>query len=186
MSRGLGENKLHLHENSVAGDYEVATKYEYSAQTMLKLTFSLTGNLQSIILPEQSAQTWQDNLWQHTCFEAFIGLEDSNQYIEYNFSPSGAYAIYSFESYRFAMQPALNLVSPDITTQWHGPNAFQLIAYVDLGQLAHKKPMDMGLSAVIEQEPSTLAYWALAHPSDKPDFHNRDCFTIQLQPPICP
>jgi hypothetical protein len=38
----------------------------------------------------------------------------------------------------------------------------------------------MALSAVIEATDGTLSYWALAHPSDKPDFHHPDSFVLEL------
>jgi len=36
------------------------------------------------------------------------------------------------------------------------------------------------LSAVIESADGTRSYWALAHPSDKPDFHHPDSFLLDL------
>ena len=38
----------------------------------------------------------------------------------------------------------------------------------------------LGLSAVIEETSGRLSYWALAHPSGRPDFHHADCFTLEL------
>jgi hypothetical protein len=38
----------------------------------------------------------------------------------------------------------------------------------------------LGLSAVIEATDGTISYWALAHPSDKPDFHHPDSFVLEL------
>jgi hypothetical protein len=37
--------------------------------------------------------------------------------------------------------------------------------------------------AVIEEEGGALSYWALAHPADKPDFHDPACFTATLPAP---
>jgi hypothetical protein len=39
------------------------------------------------------------------------------------------------------------------------------------------------LSAVIEAADGTISYWALKHPSDRPDFHHADSFAIQLALP---
>ena len=39
---------------------------------------------------------------------------------------------------------------------------------------------DLGLSAVLEERDGTKSYWALAHPSGKPDFHHPDCFIARL------
>jgi hypothetical protein len=38
----------------------------------------------------------------------------------------------------------------------------------------------LGLSAVIETVDGFFSYWALAHPSDKPDFHHPDSFILEL------
>ena len=40
----------------------------------------------------------------------------------------------------------------------------------------------LGLSAVIEGADGSLSYWALVHPPGKPDFHNADCFALELPP----
>ena len=41
-----------------------------------------------------------DDLWQHTCFELFIGAKNDAEYYEFNFSPSGEWAAYEFRNYR--------------------------------------------------------------------------------------
>jgi hypothetical protein len=38
----------------------------------------------------------------------------------------------------------------------------------------------LALSAVIEDVDGGLSYWALVHPSSKPDFHNARSFTLVL------
>ena len=40
------------------------------------------------------------DLWRHTCFEAFIAVEGLPAYHEFNFAPSGEWAIYAFAGYR--------------------------------------------------------------------------------------
>jgi hypothetical protein len=39
---------------------------------------------------------------------------------------------------------------------------------------------ELGLSAVLEEKDGTKTYWALAHPSEKPDFHAPGCFVARL------
>lgn len=41
-------------------------------------------------------------------------------------------------------------------------------------------PWLASLSAVIEEPHGTKSYWALAHRSDKPDFHDPDSFVLEL------
>ena len=38
----------------------------------------------------------------------------------------------------------------------------------------------IGLCAVIERWDGAISYWALAHPSDKPDFHHPESFALEL------
>ena len=40
--------------------------------------------------------------------------------------------------------------------------------------------IEVGLSAVIEEQGGVLSYWALRHPPGKPDFHHRDSFAMEL------
>ena len=40
----------------------------------------------------------------------------------------------------------------------------------------------IGLSAIIEDRAGTRSFWALAHPSGAPDFHDVACFAADLPP----
>ena len=40
----------------------------------------------------------------------------------------------------------------------------------------------VALAAVIEENDGRLAYWALRHASDNPDFHHPEGFTLELRP----
>jgi hypothetical protein len=60
----------------------------------------------------------------------------------------------------------------------------RLIASLDMTPLSDLRgdvPWRMGISAVIEEKNGNISYWALAHPKGKPDFHHRDCFTLQIE-----
>lgn len=50
----------------------------------------------------------------------------------------------------------------------------------DIGTFEGAGPWEASLSAVIEEADGTISYWALAHPSDKPDFHHPDSFVLDL------
>ena len=41
-------------------------------------------------------------------------------------------------------------------------------------------PWEVSVAAVIEEAHGNKSYWALAHPSDKPDFHHPDSFVLDL------
>src|SRR5487761_10929 len=72
-----------------------------------------------------------DKLWAYTCFEAFLGVAGSAPYLELNFSPSGQWAAYRFDSYRQGMAPALG-GAPRLAL-WRGGERLELQAEVRLG-----------------------------------------------------
>lgn len=148
----------------------------------LKLTYRLTGDLDALKLPEPRPAMRTDGLWRHSCFEAFIGRACAPDYWEYNFSPSGAWAAYHFGAYREGMAPLLK-GAPPIVTPRIGIESIELSVLLDLSWLAKSSAgvgLRLGLAAVIEDKASVLAYWALKHPAEKPDFHHADSFVVEL------
>ena len=125
--------------------------------------------------PQSRPPARADDLWRHTCFEVFVRRVGENEYREYNFSPSGAWAAYQFTSYRAGMT-----VSADVPAEarWGiaGANSLELDVVLECPTGA----LRLGCSAVIESKAGALSYWALSHPSEKPDFHNADAFIVEL------
>lgn len=140
----------------------------------LSLEYRLAGPVETVRWPEPVQRARTDGLWRTTCFEAFVQT-GADGYAEFNLSPSGAWAAYGFDGYRAGMRP-LETSAPLIVTR-HAPGAFALT--VDLA-LAEDVRGPVGLSAVIEGLDGAVSYWALAHPSDKPDFHHPDSFVLDL------
>ena len=124
-----------------------------------------------------SART--DELWRHTCFEAFIGAGVA--YYEFNFAPSTRWAAYQFSGYRTGMRIATEIGTPEIAVQ-SSLERYTLQASLELDQLLFPRGamLRLGISAVIEESSGRRSYWALAHPPGKPDFHHSDCFTMKL------
>jgi len=139
----------------------------------LWLRFIVEGDTDAIEWPRKAPAIRTDGLWQHTCFEAFIRTGEG--YVEYNLSPSDAWATYVFSAYREGMRPAEQVI--DIHGLDGGEQYVALEAVIDLPPDATGP---IALSAVIESTEGTLSYWALAHPSDKPDFHHPDSFVLEL------
>jgi len=54
----------------------------------LRIRYFLDGDVSAIAMPPMAPPRQTDGLWQHTCFEAFIGGQGSRAYCEFNFSPS--------------------------------------------------------------------------------------------------
>jgi hypothetical protein len=146
----------------------------------LELRYTVSGDLDHLMIPAESPPSRADKLWQHTCFEAFVAVGAG--YYEFNFSPSTQWAIYHFSAYRAGMT-AVETASPRIAL--HRDDArFSVDAAIDLDSLPELRAsvgLKLGLSAVIEDTEQRISYWALAHPPGKPDFHHADGFVLKLR-----
>jgi hypothetical protein len=155
-----------------------------SASAELRMTFRLDGDISRIRVPSPCMPRIATQLWQHTCFEAFIAVEGQSAYHEFNFAPSGEWAAYAFCGYRNGGPLANETMRPHIAVRSTG-GRLELDALVRLDLLSALHPhasLRIGLSAVIEASDG-LSYWAIHHPGDKPDFHNADGFALLLEPP---
>lgn len=112
------------------------------------------------------------------CLELFLTDGWCEAYREYNFSPSGEWAVYDFADYRQGMTD-VGLSAPDISVKMDR-NIFQCDVLTPCGFSAGR----IGLSAVIEEQSGVKSYWALAHPPVKPDFHHPACFAAELPAPL--
>lgn len=163
----------------------IAVDVRRSTDGALALTFRLAGALARIRVPAPRAPRIGDQLWEHTCFEAFIGLDGTAAYHELNFAPSGEWAASAFHSYRDFAGPADTSLAPRIAVcaaaEW-----VALDAVVRLDRLSPRHPrapLRLGLSAVIEATDGARSYWALRHPAGRPDFHHADAWALRLEPP---
>jgi len=156
-----------------------------SENSTLAITYALTGETSSLRIPPPRLPGRAERLWQHTCFEVFIAEKGQQSYWEFNFSPSGEWAAYAFESYRDGGPIDDDGLHPKIQVR-SAANSFELDAIVRLDRLPLARPgtsLRLGLSAVIEENDGTLSYWALKHPTGKPDFHHPDSFDLELALP---
>jgi hypothetical protein len=148
---------------------------------MLVLRYAVTGKLGDLRLPPMAAPARGHELWQHSCFEAFLRAGPGASYYEFNFSPSLQWAAYGFDGYRSGMRVAHEIGALHIEVQ-SDATQYELQAMLELDRLPDV-PIDalwhLGLSAVIE-DARGKSYWALAHPPGKPDFHHPDCFALEL------
>ena len=147
----------------------------------IMIQFNLQGRLDRLIIPEAGEQDRRDDLWRHTCFEAFIRPAGGKAYHEFNMAPSRAWAAYRFSEYRECMEPSF--LEPLIGHVERGIDTLTQIASIDLGDdRPLRGALEIGLSAVIESADLSKSYWALAHSDGPPDFHNPDCFVARLPP----
>jgi hypothetical protein len=139
--------------------------------------FGIGAPASRFVIPEAAEEPKRaDDLWQTTCFEAFLRAPGEEGYREWNFAPSGNWAAYDFTSQREGRTDA-EVADPyirieDNLTWWAVAATIAVDAEI---------PWALGLSAILEEKDGTKSYWALAHPlGDKPDFHDPVCFAAHL------
>lgn len=170
---------LTLHPSSrCAAVSAIEVEAERREPGVLALRYLVSGDMAGVVLPPPAAPVRTDELWRHTCFEAFVGAADSDAYDEINLAPSGQWAAYRFDSYRQGMRPLEPFTPPGTDVRRTG-RELELSATLHLDDLAGS-PWRLGLSAVIEETDGEISYWAAAHPAGRPDFHHRDGFAVEL------
>jgi len=145
----------------------------------LALTYVATGDIGALLIPAAAPAARADELWKHTCFEAFVRPQDGPGYVELNFAPSGRWAAYRFDGYRKGMREA-QIAAPRIEAV-RTEDRLSLAVEVDLAPvLGVDRPWRVALAAVVESLSGAKSYWALAHPAGRPDFHDAAGFTLEL------
>ena len=150
---------------------------------LLALRYVLRADMPRIRVGSETTPGAADELWKHTCFEAFIQPGDSRGYYEFNFAPTRQWAVYRFSAYREGMTP-MNLANPAEVTVQKGHDHLELQAIFPLpfSATAGAAPRArLAVTAVVEEESGRLCYWSGRHPQGKPDFHHQDGFAFELQ-----
>jgi hypothetical protein len=177
MRQTLLHQALRLHPDSLCA---AATKIEVDIARphpdSLILSYVVSGRISDLLMPPVAAAARTDELWRHTCFEAFVRSSADAGYYEFNFAPSTQWAAYRFDSYRSGMRIATEIGAPRIEVR-SSAESYTLQAALELDRLSSWR---LGLSAVLEETNGRKSYWALAHPPGKADFHHADCFALEL------
>ena len=149
---------------------------------VLDLRYMVSDPARALVIPQAAVAERRDDLWKRTCFEAFICIPGSEAYYELNLSPSTHWAAYRFDSFRAGMADADGIIPPRL--DWlKTDNGFELRTRTDLSGMAGlplNAPWRIGLTAVIEDGPDQLSYWALTHPPGVQDFHNAEGWTAEV------
>ena len=148
----------------------------------LTIGFVLDADLSRLRIPPTGLPCLKGRLWEHTCFEAFIALDGTPAYHEFNFAPSSEWALYAFQSYREIASVPDETAAPEVNVRRRA-DQLELDAAVRLHSLSVTHPtaaLRLALSAVVEDARGSLSYWALRHPAGKPDFHHTDAFALMV------
>jgi hypothetical protein len=169
------------HSNAIRGAEVRVRKRESDT---LVFQYVLRAEMPRIRVPSAQPPSRADELWKHTCFEAFIAVTGVPGYYELNFSPSRRWAVYRFSGYREGMSPTNVTVPPALDVRSFD-DRLELDAAVRvpdlIGQQAGRM-LKLALTTVVEDDSGTLSYWALKHAPGKPDFHHPDGFVLELTP----
>lgn len=146
---------------------------------LLSLGYDLIGQAAAITIPSHGGRPLRRyGLWNETCFELFLGIESSDRYWEFNFSPKGHWNVFRFETYRKDMREESTFVSLPFSV--HAlPESLNLSVEIHLAKIIPAdQALKAGISAVLRSVEGDCTYWALTHPSAQPDFHSREGFII--------
>ncbi|MFV0370769.1 MAG: DOMON-like domain-containing protein [Azonexus sp.] len=173
---------LHCHpDDTPPPDLAVGVQAARTPTGDLRLIYRIQGAQHLLVPPPSPAPGPRDNLWQHTCCEAFIGAaRDTTDaaYLEFNFSPSGDWAAYEFTAYRERNARWQTSAAPHIGT---GQSAAGFLLTAEIPRaLLPAAPWRLGLTFVAEAQDAGKSHWALAHAASRPDFHLAASFTLLL------
>lgn len=152
-------------------------RWTWNDRDGLSVDYRLVAPRRALIIPPRAAPARVDGLWRQTCGEAFIGVRRETGYREFNFSPSGQWALYAFSDYRAPLAPP-SVAEPAEAPSCHCERRrhyWHLRARVPAAlvpAVAAGRDWDLGLTAVVADAAGRLSYWALRHPTPAPDFHH--------------
>ena len=97
MNPSVAYSTLNPFDSTRSHPFDLRARANWSQPFVLHLDYVLKADLRDINLPKSLENAGRaDNLWEHTCFEAFIALENSPAYLEVNLSPSGQWTSIRF------------------------------------------------------------------------------------------
>jgi len=147
-----------------------------NAQLNLEFRFPHSS---SILLPDPVLEPERrSGLWESTCFECFIGLAGSDEYLECNISPAGHWQAFEFEAYR--KLPGFSKVLTITGSFRVEPSGVCLMSFkVDIDHPRFvTEDWLISPAAVLADQSGNLHYYADSHPKDKPDFHLEEQRTL--------
>jgi hypothetical protein len=147
----------------------------------LAIEYNLVGDSAEItIAPPSATPSRKHQLWEDTCFEFFLGMQNSPRYWEFNLSPAGDWNIYRFDDYRQGMEEETAFSTLPLIVQQQG-DSLQLNLDFDLDKIIPKEQaLEVAITTVIKRRDGEVTYWALTHQGAEADFHRRDSFILEL------
>jgi hypothetical protein len=159
---------------------EIVVELGVARGDMLVVRYSIVGDLDRVRIPNAAAGLDPERLWEHTCCELFIAPALREDYLEWNFSPTGQAAHFAFSAFRQRISfSSTSVAAPVVTVQGR---ALRIEGRVPLPTHGGESGLHISTTTIIEDASGSLSYWALRHPCEKPEFHHRDGFALALTP----
>jgi hypothetical protein len=149
--------------------------------SMLTVCYALIGPMSGLAVPAPAeAPDRRSRLWEETCLELFLAVEDFPTYWEFNLSPAGHWNVYRFTDYRQGMREETAFAALPFSIE-NRADSLLLAMDLDLDRIVREdQHLEVAISAVIKHLGGEMTRWALTHPGPQPDFHLRDSFIIEL------
>ncbi len=149
---------------------------------IINFRYELKSDIKKLEVPEiADKEARKDQLWQTTCFELFIGIENSPRYWEFNISPSGDWNVYRFDDYRQGMQEESKVESLNIYIYRGFSDLLVGVDKFDLRNLTSENcNFNLSITTVVKEKTGNISYWALKHCGQEADFHLRDSFVCNM------
>lgn len=139
---------------------------------VIECEWRLRGRPEEILWPAPDATPHREvGLWEHTCFEFFIGAKGAPEYHEFNLSPAGHWNAFAFTDIRKDMATSDALTCERATSTPVNGSEMRLSTTVTVDPGRVPQRLEIGIAAVIEGVDGSMHYFALAHPHERPDFH---------------
>lgn len=181
MSRGGHVFALSVHPLQAAMGEAAAISVRWQRDSQgVELEYDIRSRDPVLLQPRVAAAAGRhDNLWKHTCCEWFVAATAiGGAYLEFNFSPTGDWAAYAFDSPRtgrrdflWTAERAMPQIRHVAETLADGPWAHWCRVNVQL-----EIPLDAAVAfvnpAVVLETTAGVSYWAARHPHAHPDFHH--------------
>lgn len=158
----------HPRSDGTAIDKVRVTVSRLGGDLVLKYVFE--GAIERLEIP--SGRLDPERLWEHTCAELFVGETASRAYVEWNFSPTLQSARFAFSDYRERVEHEPGDARVRIEKDANG------LVLIARGAFT-PEPTKIGLTAITRDIDGAQSFWALKHPSERPDFHHPDGFVAR-------
>ena len=130
-------------------------------------SYSQFRNLPPIVRARKS------ELWNDTCFEAFLPVGNSSSYFEFNGSLAGNWDLYAFDGYRSGMKKVVvgKAFEPGMISRGFSGSTFVISWCLPLSFIPDPALLGkIGLTVVLKSG-EKASFWALKHDGVRPDFH---------------